>query len=97
MKLTQSQLQQLIKEELKTLLEIDRFNPLKPGALLELTVSDDGYETSFTELESAEEYTNSREGAYAPSVKMLVKVLQVAPDPDYETEPDVSDDASWGA
>jgi len=92
MKITQSTLRKLIKEELKAAIN----EGVKPGTLLELTVSDDGYETSFTELGSAEEYTNTRAGAWAPSIKMLVKVLQVAPDPDYETEPDVSDDASWG-
>ena len=92
MKITQTTLRKLIKEELKAAIN----EGVKPGTLLELTVSDDGYETSFTELGSAEEYTNTRAGAWAPSIKMLVKVLQVAPDPDYETEPDVSDDASWG-
>ena len=96
MKITQSTLRKIIKEELKAAIN----EGVKPGTLLELTVSDDGYETSFTELGSAEEYTNTRAGAWAPSIKMLVKVLQVAPDPyadGDEAVPDAADDASWGS
>ena len=47
------------------------------------SVSDDGYEVDFEKLDRAEDYVNNREGAYAPSVKMLVQIVQVAPEPEY--------------
>jgi hypothetical protein len=81
MKLTKSQLKQIIKEELSKVLKED--SEYKAGQVLELTVSDDGYEVGFEKLERAEDYVNNREGAYAPSVKMLVQIVQVAPEPEY--------------
>jgi len=79
MKLTKSQLKQIIKEELSKVLKEDYEDELyEPGQLLELSVSDDGYEVSFEKLARAEEYVNTRVAPYGPSVKMLVKVLQVA-------------------
>jgi len=79
MKITKSQLKQIIKEELSKVLKEDSEDELYvPGQFLELTVSDDGYDYDFEKLDSAEEYINTRGGAYGPSVKMLVKVLQVA-------------------
>ena len=84
MKLTKSQLKQIIKEELSKALKENYEDELYvPNQLLELSVSDDGYEVSFEKLKSAKEYVNNREGAYAPSVKMLVQIVQVAPEPEY--------------
>jgi len=81
MKITKSRLKQIIKEELSKVLKED--SEYKAGQLLELTVSDDGYEVDFEKLDRAEDYVNNREGAYAPSVKMLVQIVQVAPGSEY--------------
>ena len=90
MKITKSRLKQIIKEELSKVLKEDSEykagQPLyypKINDLLELTVSDDGYEVDFEKLDRAEDYVNNREGAYAPSVKMLVQIVQVAPGSEY--------------
>ena len=84
MKITKQDLIQLIKEELETMIKEDYEDELyQAGDLLELSVSDGGYEVGFEKLASAEEYINNREGAYAPSVKLLVQVVQVAPEPEY--------------
>jgi len=86
MKLTKSQLKQIIKEELETLNEYngDEYAAeYAPGDLIEVTVSDDGYYPNIEKLQSADQYQNERVGLYGPALKMLVKVLQVAPDPEY--------------
>tara|TARA_Y100000296_G_C5075960_1_gene207336 strand:+ start:308 stop:562 length:255 start_codon:yes stop_codon:yes gene_type:complete len=84
MKLTKQDLVEILKEEFNVLLKEGYDDELyQAGGLLELTVSDDGYEVGFEKLDSAEEYVNNREGAYAPSVKMLVQIVQVAPEPEY--------------
>ena len=82
MKVTKSQIMQIVKEELEALNEYNG-DQYAPGDLIEVTVSDDGYEKGIEKLQSADQYQNERGGLYGPSVKMLVKVLQVAPDPEY--------------
>ena len=81
MKITKTQLKQLIQEEIETLNEYGG-DEYAPGDWVEVRVSDDGYETSLEKLANPEtEYQNERGGDWDPSVKMLVKVIKVAPDP----------------
>ena len=78
MKITKTQLKQIIKEEMETLKEgeDERF---AEGDYIEIGIRDYG-ETSI-ELVDPKEYVNEIEGMYAPKQKMLVQVIQVAPDP----------------
>ena len=81
MKVTKAQLKQIINEELETLNEYGG-DEYAADDWVEVRVSDDGYETSLEKLANPEtEYQNERGGAYGPSVKMLVRVIKVAPDP----------------
>ena len=81
MKITKKQLKQIIKEEFETLNEYGG-DEYAAGDWVEVRVSHDGYETSLEKLANSEtEYQNERGGDYGPSVKMLVRVIKVAPDP----------------
>ena len=69
----------MVREELLNEYGMETY---KPGELVVVTQSSDGYETYLEKIGSSDEYTNKL-GAYT-GVKMLVKVLQVAED--YEDE-----------
>ena len=79
MKITNSQLRKIIKEELLNEYGVESY---QPGELVVVVQSSDGYDVHLEKIGSPDEYTNKR-GVYT-GVKMLVKVLQVAED--YEDE-----------
>ena len=78
MKITKTQLKQIIKEELETLKEGEDERFAK-GDYIEIGIRDYG-ETSI-ELVDPKEFVPKIEGMYAPKQKMLVQVIDVAPDP----------------
>ena len=75
MKITKEELRRIIKEELLNEYGMETY---QPGELVQITQSNDGYETNIEKVGSPDEYRNTR-SAWT-GVKMLVKVLQVAED-----------------
>ena len=75
MKVTKRQLKRIIKEEMQNLLKENYGDDLKPGDYLEVTISDDGHDTSVRKVDPSE-YENER--SYVYSFKGLVRIEQVA-------------------
>jgi hypothetical protein len=79
MKLTKSKLKQIIQEELKTLNELEDWEPQSKynvGDLVEVEISDDGYDKSIEKLGSENEFTPTH-GTYTAE-KFLAKIILVS-------------------
>jgi len=79
MKITRSQLKQIIKEEMETLKEGEDERFAK-GDYIEIAIRDYG-ETSIEKLDDPNKFVPKIEGMYAPKQKILVQVIEAAPDP----------------
>ena len=81
MKITTTEIRQIIKEEIAKVLEsygydYDEFNV---GDMVEVTISDDGYDKNIERVrEVPDDFDDGMEGAYAPSAKFLAKIIKVA-------------------
>jgi hypothetical protein len=79
MKITKSQLQQIIQEELKALHELEDWEPRSEynvGDLIEVEISDDGYDKSIVNIADEAEFVPTH-GVYT-SEKFLAKIIQVS-------------------
>ena len=74
MKITRTQLRNIINEEVERLLT-ENYAGIKPGDYLQVSVSDDGYDMSVDKVDPAE-YENTK--SFYQSLKVLVRVEQVA-------------------
>ena len=75
MKISRAQLKKIISEQVEMLINERYGEDISPGDYLEISVSDDGYETSVRKV-SPSEYQNKK--SIYHSMKALVKVEQVA-------------------
>ena len=78
MKISKQRLNQIIKEELTKVNEYsdEEQSEYSVGDLVEIHISDDGYDTSMVILDSADEFVATH--GYTTSAKLLVKVVQVS-------------------
>ncbi len=89
MKISKQRLNQIIKEELAKVEEggfaghynkdeysDEEQSEYSVGDLVEIHISDDGYDTSMVILDSADEFVATH--GYTTSAKLLVKVVQVS-------------------
>ena len=75
MKISRAQLKKIISEQVEMLINERYGEDISPGDYLEISVSDDGYETGVRKV-SPSEYQNTK--SIYHSMKALVKVEQVA-------------------
>ena len=81
MKITKSQIKQLIKEELKAITESYGYDydEFSVGDMIEVTISDDGYDKGIERVEGVpDDFDDGMGGAYAPSAKFLAKIVKIA-------------------
>ena len=79
MKLTKTRLQEIIKEELKALNELEDWEPeskYSVGDLIEVEISDDGYDKSIEKIASENEF-RATHGTWTQE-KFLAKIIQVS-------------------
>ena len=78
MKISKQRLNQIIKEELTKVNEYsdEERSEYNVGDLVEIHISDDGYDTSMVILDSEAEFVATH--GYTTSAKLLVKVVQVS-------------------
>ena len=78
MKISKQRLNQIIKEELTKINEYgdEEYSEFNVGDLVEIQISDDGYDINVEKLTSADEFVATH--GYTTSAKFLVKVEQVS-------------------
>ena len=81
MKITTTEIRQIIKEEIAKVLESYGYDydEFSVGDMVEVTISDDGYDKGIERVrEVPDDFDDGMEGAYAPSAKFLAKIIKVA-------------------